>query len=1180
MKRCMELVQTNQNFRKSVNLQLDLENYERIGSYIPTRSSISILKRYFSILEESKADNSTILIGPYGKGKSHLLLVLLALLHGEKSKTRCLIDKITKVDKEAAHKMQLFVKEERKYLPVLISPMERENLNDSFVFALRQALLRDGQDDIAPESYYSEAVRTIKDWKALYPETYQKFELLIKSRKKTIKQFCDALSKQNRECLDYFIKVYPELTSGSVFVPMLQVGALKTYQQMIRILTEERGYAGIFVVFDEFSKYIEGHAEEGFSNDMKILQEMCELANASGQTLYLTLVAHKSIREYGKKLPAATKNTFQGVEGRLTEIEFVVSAQNNYELIADAIEKKEPEFSEAYCKLKQEEGYQKLLMESWQLPCFQKLFTDAEYARLIGINCFPLAPLTCYALIHISERVAQNERTIFTFLASEEQGSLNWLLARGQEELIGIDKIYDYFKNLFRETADQPQIHSEWLKAENALRQTEDEMEQAVIKAITVIRMIHREEELPAKDNAICLALAVQSEKCKKAIERLRQKEVIVYRSKIGIYAFRNNVGVDIEKEIEKKVIESANKNVVVNTLERVSEMEYELPRQYNQKYAITRYFQYVYMEIADFLRMNSADYLFEETFADGKIITLIQREPVDKEVLQQHLERLKDERILLLVSEKKFALDALLKRYEAVEKLMQEEALVDENKILLQELNLNKEDIAFEINSWMEENYLPENGNVLILQVKKEPRKGESAAAFSNVLSEICEQYYSFSPKVNHELLNIQHVGVQYLRARNIVVKRLLEEQDCSGYLEGTNPEAMIYRAAFVHTKEDAGCERVFKEIDRFFRECAGERRSFANLYHRLCGKDYGVRKGVIPLFLAKKLSDMDVTAVVYVGNREMQIDEDALNKVNEHPENYALYLEQDTAEKEQYLQKLEKTFCVNRSYTVSKQGRISGIISCMQNWYRSLPQYSMITVDFEPEMREKVKVLRNALRKAEVNSRELIFERFPEAFEEGSYSLIADRIGECKDLLTRKLDLLKEQLAGQIKELFGAQKNSSMKACLLEWYQMQDETAKHHVFSTTGDNFMKYLGVLETNDEGEIVSKISKIILDVYVEDWHDDTREQFMKKLCQIKEQVESIQDKKKENLKCNQIILRGADGKEIERYYETDEEDTTSMYLKNVMSEALEEFGDTLEMNQKVAVLADLLSGLLQ
>lgn len=108
-------------------------------------------------------------------------------------------------------------------------------------------------------------------------------------------------------------------------------------------------------------------------------------------------------------------------------------------------------------------------------------------------------PLTAYALLCISEKVAQNERTIFTFLAEEEQGSLSWLLQKGKEDFIGINKIYDYFKNLFRDNTDLPQIHNEWMKAEYAISQVSEDLEIQILKTIAIIRMIHKEEELPRK---------------------------------------------------------------------------------------------------------------------------------------------------------------------------------------------------------------------------------------------------------------------------------------------------------------------------------------------------------------------------------------------------------------------------------------------------------------------------------------------------------------------------------------------------------------------------------------------------------------------------------------------------------------------------------------------------------
>ena len=69
MNHLMKLIQINHSFQKSVNLQLDLDNYERIGSYIPTRSSIAILKRYWNIVSGKSGESASVLIRTLWKRK-------------------------------------------------------------------------------------------------------------------------------------------------------------------------------------------------------------------------------------------------------------------------------------------------------------------------------------------------------------------------------------------------------------------------------------------------------------------------------------------------------------------------------------------------------------------------------------------------------------------------------------------------------------------------------------------------------------------------------------------------------------------------------------------------------------------------------------------------------------------------------------------------------------------------------------------------------------------------------------------------------------------------------------------------------------------------------------------------------------------------------------------------------
>ncbi len=1184
MKKLMNLVQMNHSFRKSVNLELDLENYERIGSYIPTRSSIAILERYLESIAGKAAENATILIGPYGKGKSHLLLVLLAMLRAEQEEISSIFSKMEKMDAEATNRMKNIVSSKR-YLPVLVSGNAGEDLNQAFIFALREALFRERLENLAPESYYSEAVKVIDRWKAEYPDTYQRLEALLQERaqQEDAGKLQEHLKKQKKEALQLFRELYPELTSGNRFEPILQQEAMKVYQQVNRMLREEYGYSGIFIVFDEFSKYLEGHEPQTFSKDMKILQEMCELANAGKEgQLMLTLVAHKSIHEYVKGLDRDTVNAFRGVEGRIREIEFVVSAQNNYELIADTILKVEPEFSKEYKKLEKNTQYIQFMEESRTLPCFAKLFEEEDFRRVLMRGCFPLTPVTAYALLRISEKVAQNERTIFTFLADEGQGSLPWLLQNGEQKWIGVDKIYDYFKGLFRENNDQQQIHAEWLVAEYALARAATENERKVIKAMAVIRMIHREEELPAQKLPIRLGLAMEQEEFEETMQQLVKKELVAYRSSQGVYGFRKIAGTGLEEKITKAMASVKDKLSICGSLKEVSELEYELPKRYNQEYTITRYFQYEYMTEQDFLQLTQTKYLFDEAFADGKLLLIISEAEEDgkEQRIRTHLEILQDKRVLALVSDHVFSQRENLTRLAAIQMLKKDETFVSENDVLLQELYLYEEDLIFEINVALEEDFLAENENVTILRVGEAPERGTSKARLNEILSGICEDFYGYSPRVNHELLNIQKVEGNYLRARNAVITNILEENDCDMYENGTNPEAIVYRATFLNTTEDEGCEKLCRQIDRFFEACAGEKQLFAKLYDELLGEGFGARKGILPLFLAKKMALVEGTPVIYLRNKELELTAETLNNINEFPEKYQLYIEPETVAKNQYLIGLETLFCESGNQTQSKKKRVGRIVACMQRWYRSLPQYAMVTDSYPAEYQDAVKGLRGLLKRAETNPHELLFEKIPETFGTDDYKEAERMLSAIKPLMNEKLQQLNQKIAEQIKETFGAGKKESLRAVLSAWYRSQSDAARTHILSTNINRFMNYLQDLTTNDEEVIVADLSKIVMDMYLEDWNDATLPLFAEELSTVKAEVEQISDDGADTAGKSRIILKDADGNEMERCFDADITDSTSVYLKNMIEEALEDFGDTLEMNQKVAVLVQTLEKLMQ
>ncbi len=1168
-----DLVKVDKRFENSVNLYLDLDNKGKIENYVYTRSSQNIIEYYLDNVDKNK-EHATILIGPYGKGKSHMLLVLL--------------DRLRHLEKP--------------YLPVIISGTNTD-LNQAFLVGITDALKRAGLDDIAPDSYYSEALKKIEQWKKDFPDAYSRFvKELEKSEKCDEKTLIAGLEKNRKPALDIFCKIYPLITSGSEFNPILMLETVRIYEQLRDVLARDYGYAGIYIIFDEFSKYIEGHEKDTFSKDMKVLQDMCELSERSSKgRMFITFVAHKSIKEYGTKLSADMRNAFRGVEGRIKEVLFVVSSQNNYELIANVLKKDEA----ARQRISEIRRYYGNAMKSYNFSCFSGLFDEEDFRRYVVEGCFPLMPLTAYMLLHISEKVAQNERSIFTYLSHDEKGSVCRLIEECDEDIescgITADTVYDYFKNLFREEASDTVIHNEWLKAEYALSKTADETENKLIKIIALINIIDIPDELSADVPELSAALNLSDDECRAVIDSLLEKKIIIYRSRKHAYSFYNNVGVDIQKEISDKAVRLQSDVDVLGALKELAECDYVLPKKYNQIYSMTRYFEYVFMSPEQIVKLPSPDILFEQHFSDGKIVVLISENAVD--YTQELSSRLKDNRIVVLVTHESFDKVESIRRYIAAQNLLKDKSFIEDNVVLSQELVNYCDDISYEITQYLAAAFNPESGACAVYHNGEEFRSGfRNGFTFNMFLSSIMTEYYNNAPIVNNELINRQNISAQNKKARNKIIDMLLESEDCSALEKGTSPEATIYRAVLVNTgilgkaELDKGCEFVLSEIEHFIARCDANKCSFKLLYERLMGSGYGLRKGIIPIYVAFCLAKLQDKPIVSLKDREVNIDAVILGNINDAPSDYYLYVEHESMEKQKYIEGLSGLFAVKvkASCTASDREILDGIL----RWYRALPQASANigrVVDVHENMASVLRRLCAALRYQDYNPHEFLFKVLPElaggvtddnnavhntASAEKSLSGISltevlENLTLLKEYMDGYLVKLSTEAAAVIKKRCGADNSDSLKVVLEGYYSGHGKRLGKLVTRNRTSAILSYISDIPTYDESEIVSKLSKLVTDIYIDDWRDGMLENFKAGWNDFCNEVENAAD---DDSGLNSIILKGEGGSLLERSYADVEEDSTSYFLKNAIKDALDEFGDSLETNEKVAVLARVLAEL--
>lgn len=289
-----KMISVSSGFQYSVNIGFDLNNDEKLKNFIPTKSSLALLKDILLSTRHSSTERARVLIGAYGKGKSHIVLTILAMLY---KRDKRLFEKLLPKAAEDHQLMQLidsYYESDERILPVIITGSST-SLTQAFLLALQRTLSQHDLLDVMPETNYRAAVATIQRWRDEYPKT---FEQLKKKIDLPIEEYISRLEDYDTKSYELFERVYPLLTSGSLFNPFLGFDVIELYESAARGL-RQKGYSGIYLVYDEFSKFLEANITEASVSDTKMLQDFAEKCNRSGTLqMHIMLISHKEIANY------------------------------------------------------------------------------------------------------------------------------------------------------------------------------------------------------------------------------------------------------------------------------------------------------------------------------------------------------------------------------------------------------------------------------------------------------------------------------------------------------------------------------------------------------------------------------------------------------------------------------------------------------------------------------------------------------------------------------------------------------------------------------------------------------------------------------------------------------------------------------------------------------------------
>lgn len=1202
-----ELIDISKGFQTSVNIAYDLNNDDKVRGFIPTMSSLDVIEDVLLSTVTSSTQRARILIGAYGRGKSHIVLVLMSLLFKKDDKT--LFDALLRKMKANNPSLYDFAEEylnsNQMLFPIVVRGSST-SLTQSFLSALQQALSEEGLSDLMPETHFKAAVNQIENWRDKYPDTYKKFAKLLS---KPVNDFILALNEYDVNAYDEFTSLYPTLTSGSTFNPFLGFDIPELYETISAKL-KDKGYDGIYVIYDEFSKYLESSIATATNSDIKLLQDFAEKCDRSGKTqMHLMLISHKDIANYiDSNLPKDKVDGWRGVSGRFKHVNLHNNYSQMYEIISAVIHKNPLLWAEFRNEnAKRFDDLKDRFIKNGLLTQQDDTLTAVE-------GCYPLHPISTFILPRLSEKVAQNERTLFTFLSSDDKYTLSAFLKseQGGFALLTPDYIYDYFEPLFRKEPYNSEVHKMYKLTASVLRKVENKsLHSRIIKTITLIYLVEQFEKLPPIVDVIVDAFrdtVNDPKEINQALKDLIDNDCVVYLKRSNNYLkIKETSGVDIRDEIIKCKEQRLANTKATSILNDSAFDSFMYPTAYNDDHDIIRYFDFKFIESEEFLSVKDWDKFISSSKADGVIYAIVPRNQAEiEEIKSSILTATNPHKRIIFVLPKQYvdiAEDAL--DYAAVTYL-KEDAAASDDEILIDEYAIYIDDLSEVVGSYINIYARPENGSAMYFYGGKQ-NAFRRKAQLTGLLSEICEAVFSRTPIINNESVNKNELPTVAINSRTKILAGLLANELSPNIgLSGTGQDVSIMRSTLVQTgllenvdvdpviqlePDDERMRDMLSEINTFFTKKAAKKggASFKTLYDTLTlyENGFGLKYGVIPIYVALVLHLCKKNLVILYRGNEVKITPELLNDINESPNEYSVILEDWNEEKAKYMAQLEELFAEFVTEREKSYNSFTYLLLAMNRWYLSLPKYAKeITYKYKADGKaEKIDTSKrkyiNSLKQLDVNPREFLFETVFEIFGLKEFTVnVIPIIREAKEEYDNAVSQLVKELIGAVKKMFSVSKpKGSLTSIIKDWYESLNEKSRQYLYSGNENKILELMATI-TNDECSFIQRLAKAVTFLRVDDWNSDTVDVFLRDLQLFKNTVEDFNNRKAtDDVSASyEIIFTDANGDKTPKRFDKTEYSDRAKLLRNEINTALEEMGQSITEQEKRQVLIELLEKL--
>ncbi len=1140
------------HFQRAINLKYDLGDADYIAGYIPTPNAIQALTALLAATQPEAGQRAHLLHGAYGSGKSLFATVLAAILSRDETLRAALLpvlDRLRRDSPSVAEAVAIQLDGGPRLLPVVLSGDEGE-LSIALGRVLDRTLSSMGLDDIRPRTVYHAAMATIHRWRDDYPDTYDQLENWLKDRDETRDRLMQALELYETWAYQLFLQAYPHLTAGASFDRHDSQSLIQAYHQTVDELCT-CGYDGIVILWDEFGRFLEARAGEPSGTDAALLQEFAEACNRSETSqVHLVLIAHKELGQYASHLPKAYQQEWERIAGRFRQVDVSGDPEISYRLIADALGVPDPIAWDAFIE-SQQAAMEHLLKQIFDLRLF-RLMAPERIRELVLEGAYPLHPLVAYCLPRLSNRVAQNERTLFTFLASEEPDALGLHETQAvpgtPEAWVRLNRLWDYFANAIRVDTGAGGAHPIWAGAEAALRKVPpgDALTANLVKSLGVLTVVGDANGLGPTTDILCFAVDVQGHGGRQVIEErlsyLVRRKTLIFHETENVWEFFSGSRVDLEaKLIEERGTRLLNSTQRRQLLEQVLSLRHYRARRFTQVHGMTRFFWSLYRtpeELAGtdwnltLREMRVSGQRWE--YADGFIVYVLAADEAELNQARQLAQAVDHRQVLIVVPRRPLLIEQLLTDWVVLDELNNDARFKERDPDRIQrELDFYQTETIVRLRRVLAPLTQPSAGGAdWYRQGEQIPRPPDSDARLSRLLSDICDEVFPHTPRLFNEMLNRREPSTVQIRGANKAIDALfVQDLGDNLNLSGNGPDVMAVKTILrapgilrqaengtweIASPQEGALARVWGEIDGFLQKAQTEPQTFDDLLNTLQSPPFGLRLGILPLLIASVMRNYLRTAIVRKGTKAIiPLTSATFTDLCHHPKQYTVEMGAWDERQEAMRQVLEKRFGGRVSDAERLHQPLNYLSLSMLRWLQSQPRFARDTKLISPGAAQ----LRDLIRQARTEPAQALFQELPELLDDTPNTELAYR-----GMLERHLTSLLDEIATAPDEL-----QRRLDQFAIEHFSGDSPTPHWHGHSALdywltgveqqvgievetlrfGDARADGLiDVIQADDGGETLfwDRLSHRLIGISLRDWNDHSEETFKTRLLETKEQVE--------------------------------------------------------------------------